>query len=474
MTSHDGFHGIIDEVFGGGAPQSDALLAAREAVALRWSIIARIVFLTFAPVLLIIVRRNRPEVLIMGPLMLTGVGLSIAALWRLRQPHPNFTRIALMTSAFDVIALITLPVVWYFIVGEGRAPTSFLMKSEITTLSFVLIIINTMTLRPFFPALITAKVFVLNAVILAVVVSDSRTQFTNDVIDVFMGPKVNVPIFVNRMAILTFIGIALTLLAKAARKTLRDVVELERTNYRIKEEQAQRIMQGRMESLAGLIAGVAHEMNSPLGVLTSSASTATACAERIAKNDRADKAIELLAPAAHAIGEAATRLHDLVTSLKNFSRLDEAEVDDVSVAACLDEAVALIPSGVRGEAKIVRDYGQVPMIRAHPRELNQVFHTLIKNGLEAMRGRGVLKLATRVDGQRVVVDVEDSGGGIEPAQAVRIFDLEFRERRGRIGMGLGLPAAQAIVTRHGGRITVHSEIGVGSKFSVALPLRDAG
>lgn len=461
-----------------GAPQApiDAMLAVREARALRWSIVARMVFISVAPLVVLFSRRTRPEAVFIGGMVILGCVVCFRALRRLRRPDPNIMRIGLTTIKFDGVALMAMPVFWYYVVGHGELPVAFLMKSEITTLSFVLIIINTLTLRPIFPALVTLNVLVLHLTILALSIRDPRTVFTDDIMKTLISGEASPAIFINRLVIILFVGGALTALARAARRVLHDVVDLERTNARMQEEQAQRIMQAKMESLAGLVAGIAHEMNSPLGVMTSSVATVHTCADRIARGDRAEKAIELLSPAAKAIGEAAGRLQGLVGSLKSFARLDGSDVADVSVADCVDDALALIPARLRGGVEVVRSFAaDTPLLRGRPRELNQVFYTLIENAFEASVGRSEARIELRVhvakNNAHILVEVEDNGVGIEAQRIPRLFELDFRAKGGRMGIGLALPAAQAIVARHGGRIVVESQQGRGSKFTTEIPLK---
>lgn len=462
-----------------GAPQApiDAMLAVREARALRWSITARMVFISIAPVVVVFSRRARPEAIFISVLILFGLALCFRSLRRLREPNPNLVRIGLMTIHFDLAVLLLMPTFWYYFVGQGEMPVAFLMKSEITTLSFVLIIINALSLRPIFPALVTFKVLMLHVVILLLSIRDPRTIFTDDIIKTFSSAETSPLIFVNRLLIILFVGGALTALARTARKVLQDVVDLERANARMQEEQAQRIMQAKMESLAGLVAGIAHEMNSPLGVMTSSVATVHTCAERINRGDRAEKAIGLLVPAAKAIGEASGRLQGLVSSLKSFARLDGSDVADISVADCVDDALALIPARLRGGVEVVRSFAaDTPLLRGRPRELNQVFYTLIENAFEASVGRQEAKIELRVhvakNGANILVEIEDNGVGIEAERIPRLFELDFRAKGGRMGIGLALPAAQAIVARHGGRISVESQQGRGSKFTAEIPLKN--
>jgi signal transduction histidine kinase len=461
-------------VFGRAPSQTDTLLAARETAGLRWSIHARLVFLCVAPILIAFLRQGRPELAIVLPLMGLGILASIFALRQIKKPGANSARIGLYMSIFDLTAIVAMPLVWYFLIGEQKYSPAFLMKGEVTALGFVLLIISTLTLRPLFPALVTIKVVTLHLIILLLAALDERTIFTDDVMASLNDSSVSIVVFMNRVIILLFTGLALTGLARSARRALREAVDLERENFRIQDDQARHIMEARIDSLGNLVAGIAHEMNSPLGVLSSSASTIASCADKFGDENpqKREKAAALIGPAVGSVKEATARINGLVTSLRNFAHLDEAEVQKVSVESLIEEAMSLIPERMKGKVDIQTQLKKTSDIHARPSELNQVFHTLIRNAFEALDGQGKLSVKTHEQEGKVIAEIEDTGPGMDEDRVEQIFDVNFSQKKsGRIGVGWGLPSARRIIERHFGSIEVKSEPGKGTRFTIKLPIQ---
>jgi signal transduction histidine kinase len=237
-----------------------------------------------------------------------------------------------------------------------------------------------------------------------------------------------------------------------------------------------------MDAFANLVAGVAHEMNTPLGALISSMNISEECTSILSEaaesdasadlrnsNPKADQALALLAQNSRIAKEAGQRIARLIASLEDFARLDEAEVQRVEIHAGLDTALALITSEMKGTVDIVKDYGDIPEIIGRPRELNQVFMALLANAFQAMNGEGTLKIITASSNENVTVEISDTGTGIDPRKIETLFEIGFETSKGRVGLGLGLPTAFRIVEEHGGSLTVQSEVGKGSRFIVALP-----
>ena len=170
------------------------------------------------------------------------------------------------------------------------------------------------------------------------------------------------------------------------------------------------------------------------------------------------------------VGDAAGRISDLVNAVRSHSHLGEAPVQEVDVHAGLDSTLALFRHKL-GSITVRRDYAELPKIAAHGSELNQVWTNLIDNALHAMGNSGELALVTRREGERVIVDVIDSGSGISPEIQAEIWKPFFTTKGVGEGTGLGLHLARnVIVQRHRGTLEVESRPGR-TCFRVTLPIR---
>jgi signal transduction histidine kinase len=170
-----------------------------------------------------------------------------------------------------------------------------------------------------------------------------------------------------------------------------------------------------------------------------------------------------------AVLDSTARIFDLIRAIKDYSYMDQAAVQDVDLAAALDNTLTMLNSRMNG-ITVERCYEpEMPCINAYGSELNQVFTVLIENALDAMEGSGTLRLKVARSGEMAVVEVWDSGHGIAPELNSRIFEPFFTTKAVGDGLGLGLDTAQRIVARHRGFITMESKPGA-TCFQVRLPL----
>jgi len=175
------------------------------------------------------------------------------------------------------------------------------------------------------------------------------------------------------------------------------------------------------------------------------------------------------------VKESTRRISELVGAVRSYSQMDRASMQVVDVTEGLDSTLVMLGHKLREGIKVVREYGaDVPRIDAYAGELNQVWTNLIDNAADAMHDTGgTLRVATRVDGDHVVVEIGDTGPGMSPEVVARAFDAFYTTKDVGKGTGLGLDIARRIVVeRHGGTITVDSRPG-STVLRVAIPARSA-
>jgi PAS domain S-box-containing protein len=237
-----------------------------------------------------------------------------------------------------------------------------------------------------------------------------------------------------------------------------------------KQMEAKLMMADRMVSVGTLAAGVAHEINNPLAyVLANLAFLATALPPLIKSQDH--EVIEALREAL----EGAGRVRNIVRDLKTFSRADEILDGPVDLHRVLDAAANMAWNEIRHRARLVKDYAtQLGPVVGNESRLGQVFLNLIINAAQAIpegaADRNEIRVITRLAGDRVLVEVRDTGPGISPEDRGRLFDPFFTTKPVGVGTGLGLFICQNIIRSLGGEITVESEPGHGAVFRVSLPL----
>jgi signal transduction histidine kinase len=172
---------------------------------------------------------------------------------------------------------------------------------------------------------------------------------------------------------------------------------------------------------------------------------------------------------AETVVDSTVRIFDLISAIKDYSYMDQAPIQDVDLAQGLENTLVMFNSRLRNvEVKLDFD-PELPPVSAYGSELNQVWTSLIENALEAMNDHGTLRLSTRLSGQLALVEVWNSGPGIDPGIRSRIFEPFFTTKAPGRGLGLGLDSVQRIVSKHSGFVTVESKPGA-TCFQVRLPL----
>ncbi|MBA2620425.1 MAG: response regulator [Acidobacteria bacterium] len=261
--------------------------------------------------------------------------------------------------------------------------------------------------------------------------------------------------------------------------------------------QAQIIHSEKMASLGQLAAGIAHELNNPVGFIYGNMDVLNDCigslTRLLAFYDKAELPESISADAARLKDEidyegtledlssivtdcrdGAQRIRDIVQNLRTFSRLDEAEFKKTDVHEGIDSTVRLLSRYYSSDnITLVRNYDALPPIDAFSGQLNQVWMNLLVNAAQAVGGKeggGEVSITTTAFEDTVAVAIKDTGGGISPEHLNRIFEPFYTTKSVGEGTGLGLSISFGIVERHGGSIKVDSEINKGTTFSVTLPI----
>lgn len=270
---------------------------------------------------------------------------------------------------------------------------------------------------------------------------------------------------------------------------------------KLEAAQGQLLQQEKLVSIGQLAAGVAHEINNPIAFVSANLTALEGYLQDLwAVLDAYASATPLIAHDAAALAAIAQvcqardlafiredvpsllaqsrdgllRVKNIVQNLKDFSRVDQAQWQLADLHEGLDSTLALAAAQWQPKAEVVRAYGDLPPLRCAPAQLNQVFLNLLLNAVQSIAERGSITVRTGRDGDGAVqwgwVELEDTGCGIAPNQLHRLFEPFYTTKPVGQGMGLGLSLCYGIVAAHGGRIEVHSVLGVGSRFRVWLPL----
>ena len=276
--------------------------------------------------------------------------------------------------------------------------------------------------------------------------------------------------------------------------------ELQQTLRNLKQTQAQLIQTEKMSSLGQMVAGVAHEINNPVSFIhgnlvhidryvkdllellalyqKQSPQNTPEIEEFIEEIDlefvRSD-----LPDILKSMWIGSDRIKEIVLSLRNFSRLDEAEMKDANLHAGIDNTLIILGTRLKQGVETIKNYGDLPQIFCYPAQLNQVFMNLIANALDAMfeaktENKQLTITTEKIPGDRICVKIRDNGPGIPDNLKEKLFDPFFTTKPIGKGTGLGLTICYQIIEKHKGTIEVKSQPGEGTEFAIALPIHSMG
>ena len=287
-----------------------------------------------------------------------------------------------------------------------------------------------------------------------------------------------------------------TELKNAAEELTRKNLRLNETLAALKRSQAKVLHQEKMASIGQLAAGVAHEINNPIGFINSNLSTLGKYLSRLsgflaAQSDciaagappeqvesvrrqqaglKIDYIVKDLEDLVRESLEGAERVRSIVADLKSFSRVDESEFKQADLNECLRSTINIVWNEIKYKATLKKELGEIPRTRCYPQQMNQVFMNLLVNAAHAIEQQGVITVRSREEDGYVCVTVADTGQGIPEANLNRIFEPFFTTKEVGKGTGLGLSITYDIVKKHNGEITVQSELGKGTVFTVRIPV----
>lgn len=282
------------------------------------------------------------------------------------------------------------------------------------------------------------------------------------------------------------------------RQNLDLEAEVRRRQKENEQIQLQLLQADKMAAIGQLAAGVAHEINTPVGFVRANLDSLGAYLQQLIQVLEAYRALDSsaldLVPEISAVRElerqadleylipdirqlilesrdGMNRVRDIVRDLKGFSRQSESQWEWADLHQGLDSTINIVWNQLKYHCELHKEYGRIPQIYCLPSQLNQVFMNLLVNAAQAIRQQGAIHLRTGSGAARVWVEVADSGTGIAPEHLKHLFEPFFTTKPMGEGTGLGLSLSYGIVQRHGGNIEVQSEAGQGTRFRVVLPVR---
>lgn len=258
--------------------------------------------------------------------------------------------------------------------------------------------------------------------------------------------------------------------------------DLERANRELRDTQTQLVQSEKMASLGQLVAGIAHEINTPVGAVGSMHDTQVRAMTKLRKtlesefpdeykeNKTIKACFDTIETANKVIETGTERVTTIVRRLRSFARLDEAELKTVDIHEGLEDTLTLIHHEIKHHITVTKDYGDIPPIACYPGRVNQVFLNILNNARQAVGEKGEIRIRTYLRDGNVCIEISDNGVGISKKHLTKVFDPGFTTKGVGVGTGLGLSICYQIIQDHKGDIEVESEPGKGTTFRIVLPM----
>jgi len=260
--------------------------------------------------------------------------------------------------------------------------------------------------------------------------------------------------------------------------------ELVRLLEQLRKTQAELIQSEKMAAMGNLVAGVAHEINTPLGAIKSNNDvfirsfgklqrllSDSVVSENTASHQDISRIIESINQLNEVNKIATERIAKIVSSLRTFARFENAEQDTVDIHEGIESTLTLVHHEVKNRIEVHKMYGDLPPVTCFPNQLNQVFMNILINSSQAIVDKGDIFITTAKRDDTVIIEFRDTGKGIAKENLQRIFDPGFTTKGVGVGTGLGLSIVYQIIKDHNGLIEVESELGRGTTFRIILPIQ---
>jgi len=273
--------------------------------------------------------------------------------------------------------------------------------------------------------------------------------------------------------------------------------EVSKAYKELQSAQAQLVQSEKMASLGQLVAGIAHEVNNPVSfiygnmdhldeyikdvkeILSEFMNLNSLSTEEKQKMDNLIQEMDLsfilkdLDKLIKSCKNGAERTKDIVASLRSFSRLDEADIKHVDIHEGINSTLEILTHLYKNRINVHKNYGNLPKVQCYAGQLNQVFMNLLSNAAQAIKDKGDVWIETQTKGNNVIISFKDNGKGISEEDKIKLFTPFFTTKPVGEGTGLGLSISYGIVEKHNGRIWAESEQGVGTTFSIEIPIEGA-
>lgn len=282
-----------------------------------------------------------------------------------------------------------------------------------------------------------------------------------------------IPALMAMVLQIALIGTALTAVVYHQRVTAYRARRAAQESFEeLRQAQSKLLMSENAASQGRFAAAVSHELNSPIGALSSALDTLLLAYEKIRANpEQAEALDEVIAGATSSARQSSRRLVETVERMKHLTNLDRAEEQMVDLNELWTSTAALLQGELEHQAEVTLDLHPLPLLMCRPQQMSAVFSNLLRNSASSMDKKGTIRIMSDRRGGEVFLEIQDDGRGIPPERLPHLFDPSFRVEGGRVAAAnWGLFISRSIITEHGGRIEIDSLEGRGTTAKISLPV----
>ena len=452
------------------------LLAERERRALRISAFTRIVIGSISAIIIVGITNHILETISLFFMLLIFIGAQVFILHALKtRPQTNW--IGMFGAILDALILCIMPIIWHIVYTTEDEPLVHLSRHNLTAVSLAIVALNGLSLRPKYPALLTAITTLLHVTLAILALTDHRLEHFPYQLSGALGVGMSgLDLLVVTPLFVACAGILITLATQAARTLVKEAVTREQTEHHLREQHLQNVMEAKMAAVGNLVAGVEHEINNPLGALHSATDTAKKAIDRFRatqSNDThskdAQRALTILEQSLNLTNQASQRLAQVMATIRGFVHLDRAEMQHTDLAELIQTILDVQKSAFRPDTTITTHLE--PNIKANiaPRRITEALTTVISNAAEAFDTPGEVTVSLQKENDRAIITIQDTGKGMPPEQLENLFEIDFAHGA-RTHARFGLAICRSILHSHNGDIKIDSELGRGTTVKIQLPL----
>jgi len=404
--------------------------------------------------------------LVIATLIVTlAVNLKLLALLRRRE---RVSLVGWVGAGMDALFVVALSVLAQLAGAEDGLTPGYVLKTEMPVTVLAVVAVNGLALRPRYPLVVGAGALVALLLPAVRLLWAPEAALSSHRPDVYAGAALDPGGLVTIVVMAAILVAGVAWAAHVGRQTVLKAIDRELAHAALQQDQLRLVMREKVKAIGKLVAGVSHEINTPVGALKSGVDTQRRVLERVAGDLSTQRVLQIGHQSLDAMSAAADRIRNLEVSLRGLAHLDEADFRKVDLRRELDSVVSAVHRE-HATTPIEVAPSDLPEVYLSASEFNQALLSLLRTAVAAAGPEGKVTVHLEKRHGTVRLAIADNGPALAPEALASLFDIGFDGSGERVSADLGLATAQSVVQRHGGELKVESVVGVGTTYTIEIP-----